>query len=576
MGKIAYFSMEIGVDPNIPTYCGGLGVLAGDTLIQAATDGIEMVGVTLLYNEGYFKQGFYESGWQFESKQEWNPHECMKKLDKSFVLKIHDRNVKVSIWEYLIKGENVDVPVYFLDTNNPENHEGDIDLTSHLYFGNRYFDKYYARICQEKLLGVGGIKALRLLDYKDEDIDVYHINEGHGSFAVLELLLECGGDEEYVKSKCVFTTHTPVIAGHDRFDYWAHAHPVLEDVLPENIRELAGQNDLCMTKLGMSLSNYKNAVSKEHKKKSEEMFVNQKIDYITNGVNARWVCDEFKELYNKYAKEWCKNPMILNSIEIPNNELFEAHNLAKKKLFKYIEDKLGEKLNPRALTIGSARRFTGYKQNHMILWKLNKLEQIVEKAGNDYEIRPSLQLIFSGKAHPEDDEGKRMLQYVINCAQKESCMCKDANLKIIFIPDYDMNIGKLMTSGVDVWLNTPKRPREASGTSGMKAAFNGVPHLSTLDGWWLEGINVSKEKLDDALAKKGYVISPTGWAFEEDEGLLKVLEDDIMPTYYENRPAWINIMKNAITMNASYFNTKRMLNEYVEKAYKIKGRGGVA
>jgi starch phosphorylase len=545
--KIAYFSMEIGIDENIPTYSGGLGILAGDTIKSAADLNVPLVGITLLSEHGYFYQKLDEYGNQIELPIQFPISNYLKLLPITTNVKMVDRDVKVQAWLYQYKGINdYIIPVFFLDTNHEDNFEEDRELTKHLYGGDNHY-----RLAQEIILGIGGVKLLKELGYTT--IDKYHMNEGHAALGTLELL-NIYKDVEKVRDKCVFTTHTPVAAGHDQFDI-SYAKQILGDLLPDFIiNEVTFEHRLNMTRLALFFSHYVNGVAKKHGEVSRMMFPGYSIDSITNGVHTMtWVSDSFKKLFDKHMPGWRSDPYILRSaFSIDKNEVWNAHMEAKKDLINFVNKRYNAGMNFDDFTIGFARRQTAYKRPELLISNPERLRQISQKVG-------PLQIIYSGKAHPKDGSGKQSIKHIFN-------VMKSINdtIKIAFIHNYDMLIGKLMTAGVDIWLNTPRRPKEASGTSGMKAAHNGVPQFGTLDGWWLEGCieNIT-----------GWTIGPEKTEEQESDDeidrkdLYDKLENWIMPKFYNDRDNWIRTMRSCIAINASFFNTNRMIQQYVLNAY---------
>ncbi|HDM25185.1 MAG TPA: alpha-glucan family phosphorylase, partial [Thermoplasmatales archaeon] len=438
------------------------------------------------------------------------------------------------------------VPVFFLDSNLNENSEWDRTLTKHLYGG----DKRY-RLAQEIILGIGGVRMLQALGYKT--IDKYHMNEGHSAFLTLELYNQLR-DVEKVREKCVFTTHTPVASGHDQFEL-SYAKPMLGDMLPSMILdEVIFENKLNMTKLALFFSHYVNGVAKKHREISRLMFPGYSIDSITNGVHSlTWVSDPFKRLFDKHMPGWRSDPYILRSaFSIPKNEIWDAHMEAKRRLIDFVNSRYNAGMKYDHFTIGFARRQTAYKRPDLLISDPDRLMQIAEKTG-------PIQIIYAGKAHPNDESGKNAIKKIF-----EVMKTIGGRVKMTYIQNYDMTIGKMVTAGVDLWLNTPRRPREASGTSGMKAAHNGVPQFSTLDGWWLEGCieNIT-----------GWAIGPekTEDAESDDEvdrnDLYNKLESWIIPKFYKDRDNWIRTMRSCIAINASFFNTNRMVQQYVVNAY---------
>ncbi|MFQ5602329.1 MAG: alpha-glucan family phosphorylase [bacterium] len=549
--EIAYFTMEIALENDLPSYSGGLGVLAGDTLRSAADLGIPMVGVTLLHQYGYFHQGLDENGNQIETDVRWHPELKLRQLPNYIELTIESRRTRVRVWEYDIVGKyGYVVPVYFLDVNVPENSEQERQINKHLYGGDQF-----ARLCQEIILGIGGIRMLRDLGYRD--IRNYHLNEGHASLLALELIRESGySSYEKVKQDCIFTTHTPVEAGHDVFEFGL-VKQVLKPVYMDYLVEiLGGENPVNLTNISLKLSRFINGVSAMHAEVSKNMFRNPKIEAITNGIHsASWTSPSFQRLYSQYIPGWDINPEhFVQTMFIPTQEIWKAHMTAKGKLLRLVEDETGQQLDLNCLTIGFARRAAAYKRADLIFTDLERLIRICSN---------KVQFIFAGKAHPKDHEGKQVIKNVFHAMEELK-----NKVDIAYLQNYDMNLGAVITAGVDVWLNNPRRPREASGTSGMKAAHNGVLNFSVLDGWWIEGC----------------IEGVTGWAigphanennledYDENldiEDLYEKLENIIIPLYYNESEKWIQMMKNTIAINATYFNTHRMIKEYATKAYHV-------
>ena len=481
MSHIAYFSMEIGLDPGIPTYSGGLGILAGDTVRSAANLKVPMVAVTLLHRKGYFYQKLDATGMQTEEPVDWAVDDFLQELPDRAAVNIEGRTVMLRTWKYEIIGFSGHiVPIYFLDADLPENSEWDRTLTHHLYGGDQNY-----RLCQEIILGIGGVRMLRALGY--DNIQRFHMNEGHASLLTMELLdeqLKQEGKEsisqdiiDAVRKQCVFTTHTPVPAGHDKFPM-----DLVERVLGQhnafNINGLCLHEDkLNMTYLALNLSHFINGVAKKHKEVSSQMFENYVIDSITNGVNAAvWTSEPFENLFDKYIPGWKEDNYNLRyALNIPKQEIWQAHLQAKRKLLQYVSRETNTGMDIDYLTLGFARRTATYKRADLIFQDMERLKNIVENTG-------PIQIIYAGKAHPQDQDGKEIIKRIFHAKE----VLKN-NIKIAYLENYDIELGKLISSGVDVWLNTPIPPLEASGTSGMKAALNGVPSLSVLDGWWIEG-----------------------------------------------------------------------------------------
>lgn len=560
---VAYFSMEIGIDAAIPTYSGGLGVLAGDTLRAAADMGIPMVGVSLLYWKGYFRQHLDAYGNQIESPWEWSPEEWMELMPVQSSVTLEGRRVQIRAWRYLIPGvTGQTIPVYFLDTHLPDNAPWDQTLTDYLYGGD---DRY--RLGQEVILGMGGIAILRAMGY--ENIPAYHMNEGHSALLTLALLEEhtkgrglqqvTSTDIESVRSHCIFTTHTPVPAGHDQFPM-----PLVKQVLGEERGRAIEKAECCldgttlnMTYLALFFSRYINGVSMRHEEISRTMFPGYPINSITNGVHAvTWTAPSFGQLYDRHIPEWRHDNRYLRyAVSIPLGEIQQAHQQAKKALLEEVQQRTGVRLDPTVLTIGFARRATPYKRANLLFSNRDRLRFIAREIG-------PLQILYGGKAHPKDEGGKSLIRSIFQAAAALA-----DTVRILYLPDYDMSLAKYLCAGVDLWLNTPQKPQEASGTSGMKAALNGVPSLSILDGWWIEG----------------HVEGVTGWAIggdgleqesnlqQEITSLYDKLEYLIVPMFY-NRPfAYAIVRRSAIALNGSFFNAQRMVSQYLENAYSPTG-----
>ena len=558
--KIAYFSMEVGFRNDIPTYSGGLGILAGDTIKSATDLGLPMVAVSLIYKKGYFRQELDKNGRQTEFPVQWNPAEHMTLLPQKIKVAIEGREVFVQAWVYFITSlvTQWKVPIFFLDTDVPENAPEDRAITDQLYGGD---DRY--RLKQEVILGIGGVLMLRSLGFR---IKKYHMNEGHAALLTLELLqrykrdIEAVWDEravwdlERVKDLCVFTTHTPVEAGHDRFSYDLVREVLGEPIPFDVLRDLGGSGKLNMTLLAMNLSQYINGVAKKHSEVSKVLFPGYKIQAITNGVHTfTWVSEPFARLYDKYLPGWANEPELFVRItKIPEDELWGAHMQAKKKLIDYVNEKTGAAFDYNTLTIGFARRATAYKRASLLFWDMERLRKIGKN---------KIQVIYAGKSHPRDNDGKKNIEEIVKKAKELS-----GDINIVYLENYDMDLALKLVSGVDVWLNTPMRPREASGTSGMKAAHNGVLNFSILDGWWIEG----------------HIEGYTGWSIGpaptesslststdelDAEDLYTKLEKEVIPAYYDNRHIWMRMMENSIGKIAYYFNSHRMMRRYVTEAY---------
>jgi starch phosphorylase len=555
--KVAYFSMEMALEPLIPTYSGGLGVLAGDTVRSAADLGVPMVGVTLVHRKGYFRQRLDTRGNQLEEDALWNPQDSLEESAARVHVEIEGRQVCVRAWKYTIRGiSGHEVPVYLLDSDLPENTSWDRGLTDHLYGGDAHY-----RFCQEALLGIGGVRILRELRYTQ--IGSYHMNEGHAALLSLALLEERLGrsdlgsatpeDLEAIRSQCIFTTHTPVPAGHDQFP-----RALMQQVLgTQRMRVLevthcCPEGTLNMTYLALKFSRYINGVAMHHGEISQEMFPRYPIRAITNGVHAAtWTAPAFRELYDRHIPEWRQDNLYLRYVRgVSLDEIRQAHASAKRALLRAIRAQRQVEMSETAFTIGFARRAATYKRPELLFANADRLRRLAREHG-------PLQIVFGGKAHPQDEPSKELIRRVIEAAG----YLKDT-IRFVYVEDYDMRRAQLITSGVDLWLNTPQKPQEASGTSGMKAALNGVPSLSVLDGWWIEG----------------HAEGATGWAIGSDGdlpgdsstesvSLYDKLEETILPLFYGRPSRFAEIMRSTIAINGSFFNSQRMVSQYVANAY---------
>lgn len=551
--------MEIGLDASIPTYSGGLGVLAGDTLKAAADLGLPMVGITLLHRKGYFTQRLQANGDQVESPTEWMPSAHFDEMPDRVRIRVDGEEVAVRCWRYILKGYHGDeLPVYFLDTDLPENSPVGRSLTDYLYGGDSRY-----RLCQEVILGIGGVAMLRALGYAN--VRAFHMNEGHSALLTVALLEEqVGGrglksvgptDQEAVRERCVFTTHTPVPAGHDQFPLDLVSE-ILGSERADGLHALGCCVDhtLNMTYLALSFSRYVNGVAMRHGQVSRGMFPKYPIASITNGVHVpTWTSKPFQDLFDKFIPRWRADVQNLRyAVSIPLEDVRYAHEACKNDLVAAIHARTGRRLDPNAMTIGYARRAATYKRADLIFHDLDRLRSIANQVG-------PLQLVYAGKAHPRDAEGKAMIRRVFEAAEA----LRDS-VSLVYLENYDMEIASFLISGVDLWLNTPQKPQEASGTSGMKAAINGVPSLSVLDGWWIEG----------------HVEGVTGWSIgetwegegdiaRESEALYDKLERLILPLFYGRPSGYAQVMRSSISLNGSFFNARRMVLQYRENAYRL-------
>jgi starch phosphorylase len=552
--KIAYFSMEIALAKALPTYSGGLGMLAGDSLRSAADMALPLVAVSLVHRRGYFQQHLDKIGQQTESDVVWSP-ENLPSAGPAISIQMQGREVRIRAWRFDVVGTTGHViPVFLLDTDVEGNDPWDRRLTDHLYGGDNYY-----RLCQEAVLGLGGIHLLHALGCQPE---VCHMNEGHAALLTVGLLearlapspLSTATDDDAraVQQQCVFTTHTPVPAGHDKFG------------LDQMVQVLGHERSACidrfgalhngllnMTYLALRFSRYVNGVAMQHGKVSQKMFPEYRVHAITNGVHAAtWLGEPFQQLLDKEIPEWRVDNMYLRSIYgVEPSAIAAAHDLGKQRLFATIAKRTGQVLDPTVLTLGFARRVATYKRASLLFADPARLVEIAEKIGG-------LQIVFAGKAHPADNAGKGLIRDVFASAAQANA-ADHGKLKILYLENYDWDLGEQLTGGVDVWLNTPLRPYEASGTSGMKAAMNGTPSLSVLDGWWIEGC---------AEGITGWAIPDRDNEAAEAESLYTKLESSIAPLF-EDKAAWAEMQRHCIGMNGVFFNTQRQMRQYMENAY---------
>jgi glycogen phosphorylase len=552
-GVVGYFSMEIAIAPDMPTYSGGLGVLAGDTMRSAADLGLGLCAVTLLHRKGYFEQHLDARGVQSAADQPWPLEKKLLLEDPIVEVTIEDRPVMVRAWRYDLEGvTGHTIPIYLLDTDLPENDPRDRGLTDYLYGGDTDY-----RLRQEAVLGMGGVRILEALNY---EVNVYHMNEGHAALLTVGLMeLQLDGqasrpieerDTQAVRNRCVFTTHTPVPAGHDRFSK-EQTYRILGPQVAHLLERMGGFHDgmLNMTYVALASSRFVNGVAMQHGKISREMFPDYEIDAITNGVHsATWTGTPMQAIFDRSLPRWRKDNFQLRyAIDIPLREIDAAHTESKRALLDEVAARTGVTLHNNVFTIGFARRVATYKRADLLLSDPERLVQLAEKFRG-------LQILYSGKAHPHDEPGKKLIQEIYRVANR---LESDA-LKIVYLENYEWKLASMLTAGVDLWLNTPRRPFEASGTSGMKAALNGVPSLSILDGWWVEGC---------IEGVTGWAIPNSDFPEEEVTNLYQRLESTVLPLYYGNPEQWRSVMRSTIALNGSFFNTHRMLQEYISNAY---------
>lgn len=572
---IAYFTMEIGLDEAIPTYAGGLGILAGDTVRSAADQGMSMVVLTLLHRKGYFQQHLDANGWQSEEDVSWQVSEKLQEMEPRCTIEIEGREVQLRAWRYEVKGVGNDVvPVFFLDTDLEANSPFDRTITDHLYGGDMHY-----RLCQEVVLGIGGVRMLRALGYNQ--VRRYHMNEGHAALLTLELAHELAQQVwsmadgstprmispeivQMVKPRCIFTTHTPVPAGHDKFPM-ALVHQVItgyRGVFADCEQEFCLNGELNMTYLALGNSYYINGVAKSHGQIAQQMFAKYDIRSITNGVHvASWASPVFAALFDNHIPGWRADSASLRyALNIPKREIINAHNRVKQNLIDLVNRLTGERFEADVFTIGFARRATLYKRPELLFHDLDRLAAIAQDSG-------PLQIIYAGKAHPQDQSGKEAIRHIFEIRERLK-----GRIKLVYLENYDIGLAKMMTAGVDLWLNTPQPPLEASGTSGMKAAVNGVPSLSIMDGWWAEGCiegvtgwAIGNHK--EVLVQGAGISQGADSRHEDAEALYNKLEMVILPMYGNELDRYAEVMRHAIALNASFFNTERMLSQYIAKAY---------
>jgi len=598
--SIAYFSAEFALHQSLPIYAGGLGVLAGDHCKEAGDLGVPLIGVGFMYPQGYFHQHLTADGWQEESYERLNwadaPIEVALTPDGKPCITpvpLGDRSVLVAVWRVRMGR----VKLYLLDTDLEENAPWDRELTARLYGGDRE-----TRIQQEIVLGIGGVRALKALGC---DPSVFHLNEGHAAFVVLQRIFEltergASFDDalDEIRQSTIFTTHTPVPAGHDAFPFqliekhlagcWGSLGPNRDRFLELGAYDNGGGTQFNMTALAIRSSGGTNAVSRLHGEVTREMFApmwpdrapdDRPVASLTNGVHVpTWVAAELAELLTKYLPpDWIErhdDPSIWDGVlAIPDHELWAVRQSLKRYLFTFIRERArqrwteehvglprvvaaGTLLEPDALTIGFARRFTGYKRPELVFHDSERLARILNASG-----RP-VQIIFAGKSHPADDIGKHHMQRVYKRALEPMF-----GGRVAFVDDYDLHVAHFLVQGCDVWLNTPRKPMEASGTSGMKAAVNGVPHLSVGDGWWAEGFGDANGWVIDARPDR----VDGGDAADADE-LYRLLEEEVVPAFYDRGAdhvphRWMEFVKASIRTIAPRFSARRMVKEYVQRMY---------
>ncbi|MGG5886361.1 alpha-glucan family phosphorylase [Falsiroseomonas sp. HC035] len=552
--RIAYLSMEMALDPAIPTYAGGLGVLAGDTARSCADLELPVVFVTLASREGYFRQEIAADGTQVEHAEPWDLAAHATPLDAMAAIRLEGRQVWVRPWLYpLACPHGGCVPIILLDTRLEQNDPRDRTITDRLYGGD-----VAMRLKQEAVLGIGGEHLLRALGF---EIVTWHMNEGHAALLPLSLLRRyrrATGDQplegpllydlDPVRERCIFTTHTPVEAGHDRFPYDLVAEVLGDFFEPDQLRLLAGPDHLNMTRLALSMSAWVNGVAMRHAETARRMFPDYRIRAITNGVHApTWAHPAFARLYDGVAPGWAHDPdLLLRADALSDEAIRAARATAKAALLQEVERGTGIRLRPDLPILAYARRMTGYKRPELLFTDLAQLRSIAA--------RTPFQILIGGKAHPRDTAGRKLIAEI-----HAAIRALDGAVPAAFLPGYDLGLARIMVAGADIWLNTPLPPLEASGTSGMKAALNGGLNLSVLDGWWAEAC-------EEGVT--GWAIGgPSGPAEHDAEALYAKLGGTVLPLWHGDQRRWSWMMKQAVARIGSRFHSQRMMRRYAAEAY---------
>jgi starch phosphorylase len=548
--------MEIGIDNRFPTYSGGLGVLAGDMAYSFADLGIPATFVTLLSRNGYVSQKLDSAAGQLDSPEPWDWAKLLTRLEPEVAVEVGEKGQKVGAWEYKIRGKS-ETSVLFLNTDYPENDPEVREATNRLYGGEQYH-----RLLQDILLGVGGYRMLKALGRK---VDVYHLNESHAAFATIEVLRDMGSAIA-TRSRCAFTTHTPIAAGNDVFPLSA-VEGAMRRYSWMNWQEESTNGGVNLSKLASKYCGVTNAVSLKHKFVSERVVGHNSIAYVTNGVyHRRWIQGELKKVFDARTPGWEESPSLLaGAVNIPSEEIARAHTAAKQILLAALERRTGLAFSADAFTICVAKRITGYKRNGLILSDTERLRRIAGDEG-------AIQIVMAGRTHPRDGNAKGMLGDILRKA--DLLNRSGGGVKVAVVENYDMESARLLVAGCDAWLNNPRRPLEACGTSGMKAAMNGVLNLSINDGWWLEG----------------GIDGVNGWGFgrrpewgdlsdsideEDQDALFSKLSSEVLPVYYGDRERWLGIQKRSIATVGPLFNSYRMVDDYVSKVYSKLGAPSV-
>lgn len=551
--RVAYFSMEIAIRPEMRTYSGGLGILAGDTARSSADLGLPIAFVTLASHEGYLKQEIDAEGWQQNHSDPWRIEDWAEPLDAVIAVRIEQRPVWIRPWLHVLTSKTGhSVPVILLDTRLPQNEPADQAVTDRLYGGDSAY-----RLKQEIVLGIGGEHLLHALGFR---IRTYHLNEGHAALLAVALLRRnpvrkmrgigngLAYEAEAVRQQCAFTTHTPVEAGHDKFNYEEVERHLGGFIETAQLKLLAGADRLNMTSLALNLSGFVNGVAIRHAETTRKMFPDHNIQAITNGVHGpTWAHPALQRLFERLAPGWELDPLRLSFLDqAGDDELWQAHMEAKAELVRQVQVTSGLQLDPALPILSFARRMTEYKRPLLLLSDLARLQRIAADT--------PFQVIMAGKAHPNDGGGRGAVYEIHRCIRELA-----GAVPLVFLPNYGWRLGHAMVSGSDIWLNTPKPPMEASGTSGMKAALNGVLNFSVLDGWWGEA----------------WMEGVTGWAIGHDEGgdaehrteLYDKLGNVILPLWHRDRARWLWMMKQSISKIGTRFSSHTMMRRYASEAY---------
>jgi starch phosphorylase len=540
--------MEMGIENEIPTYSGGLGVLAGDAACSFADLGLPAIFVTLLYKNGYTSQKLDKSAGQLDFDAPWDYRKLLRPVGTSVEVELAGKVQRVGAWEFLIRGKR-DVPIIFLDTDVDGNDEATRRISDRLYSGD-----HWHRLMQEMVLGVGGYRTLQALG---RPISIYHLNESHAALLIVELMKDHREIKE-VKRRCVFTAHTPVPAGYDAFPLAMMREAFTHYDWVNWEAECTPDGKIDLSHLAVKYSSVTNAVSLKHLFVSKRVLNHTKIEHVTNGVyHKRWIHNELKKLYDKHIAGWEETPALLTrAMELPTDALEDAHLKAKSEMIEMVFRSTGTQFYKEHLTVGLAKRVAAYKRNDLIFTDLDRLTGIAEKRG-------AIQVVLAGKAHPRDDVAKAVLRNILE--RIEELRGRTDKVRVAYLENYDISTARHLVSGCDVWLNNPRRPLEACGTSGMKAAMNGVLNFSVYDGWWLEG--GADEVNGWGIGRRPHWDDLTDGGDSDLEDLYQKLSESVLPTYYNEKERWWTMGKNSIATVGPVFNSYRMISEYEAKVY---------